>query len=170
MTMMPYITSQFQRRDVADRPRVIPQGAKNFALLGQYVEIPEDVVFTVEYSVRAAMHGVYGLLGLKRKIPAIYHGIAGAGLVDALFMVGLAAIGALLILGIGMRFACGAGALMVVLMWSAALPPENNLFLDDHIIYALTLVLLLLAGAGSMLGLGKGWNRLGIVQRHGFLQ
>ena len=74
--MMPYITSEFQRRDVADRPLVIPQGAKNFALLGQYVEIPEDVVFTVEYSVRGAMHGVYGLLGLKNEIPPIYHGIA----------------------------------------------------------------------------------------------
>ena len=48
----------------------------NFALLGQYVEIPEDVVFTVEYSVRSAMHAVYGLLGLDDEIPAIYHGIA----------------------------------------------------------------------------------------------
>jgi len=74
--IMPYITSEFQRRDVADRPPVIPQGAKNFALLGQYVEIPDDVVFTVEYSVRGAMHGVYGLLGLKREIPPIYHAIA----------------------------------------------------------------------------------------------
>jgi oleate hydratase len=74
--MMPYITSEFSRRDVADRPLVIPYGAKNYALLGQYVEIPEDVVFTVEYSVRGAMHGIYGLLGLKREIPAIYHGIA----------------------------------------------------------------------------------------------
>lgn len=74
--MMPYITSEFSRRDLTDRPLVIPHGAKNYALLGQYVEIPEDVVFTVEYSVRAAMHGVYGLLGLKREIPAIYHGIA----------------------------------------------------------------------------------------------
>lgn len=74
--MMPYITSEFERRDVADRPPVIPPGAKNFAVLGQYVEIPEDVVFTVEYSVRGAMHGVYGLLGLTREIPAIYHGIA----------------------------------------------------------------------------------------------
>lgn len=74
--MMPYITSEFSRRDVADRPPVIPHGAKNYALLGQYVEIPEDVVFTVEYSVRAAMHGVYGLLGLKRDIPPIYHAIA----------------------------------------------------------------------------------------------
>lgn len=74
--MMPYITSEFERRDVTDRPLVIPQDAKNFALLGQYVEIPEDVVFTVEYSVRGAMHGVYGLLGLRNEIPAIYHGIA----------------------------------------------------------------------------------------------
>lgn len=74
--MMPYITSEFQRRDATDRPPVIPAGAKNFALLGQYVEIPEDVVFTVEYSVRGAMHGVYGLLGLKNEIPPIYHGIA----------------------------------------------------------------------------------------------
>lgn len=74
--IMPYITSEFQRRTLADRPPVIPQGAKNFALLGQYVEIPEDVVFTVEYSVRGAMHAVYGLLGLKNEIPPIYHGIA----------------------------------------------------------------------------------------------
>jgi Myosin-crossreactive antigen len=77
--MMPYITSEFQRRDIADRPPVIPEGARNFALLGQYVEIPEDVVFTVEYSVRGAMHGVYGLLGLKNEIPPIYHGIADPG-------------------------------------------------------------------------------------------
>lgn len=74
--MMPYITSEFSRRDVSDRPPVIPRGAKNYALLGQYVEIPEDVVFTVEYSVRAAMHGAYGLLGLKRDIPPSYHAIA----------------------------------------------------------------------------------------------
>jgi len=74
--MMPYITSEFSRRDISDRPLVIPHGSKNYALLGQYVEIPEDVVFTVEYSVRSAMHGVYGLLGVKRDIPAIYHGIA----------------------------------------------------------------------------------------------
>lgn len=74
--LMPYITSEFSRRDVADRPTVIPHGAKNYALLGQYVEIPEDVVFTVEYSVRAAMHGVYGRLGLQREIPPIYHAIA----------------------------------------------------------------------------------------------
>jgi oleate hydratase len=74
--MMPYITSQFQCRDSTDRPLVVPAGAVDFALLGQFVEIPEDVVFTVEYSVRGAMHAVYQLLHLDLKIPAVYHGIA----------------------------------------------------------------------------------------------
>ncbi|MEU6998127.1 oleate hydratase [Nonomuraea sp. NPDC046570] len=74
--MMPYITSQFQPRGVDDRPLVVPKGAANFAFLGQFTEIPEDVVFTVEYSVRGAMHAVYGLLGVDRKIPGIYHALA----------------------------------------------------------------------------------------------
>ncbi|WP_031078897.1 oleate hydratase [Streptomyces sp. NRRL WC-3742] len=74
--MMPYITSQFARRGVHDRPLVIPHGARNFALLGQFVEIPEDVVFTVEYSVRGAMHAVYRLLGLDKPIPPVYHALS----------------------------------------------------------------------------------------------
>ena len=74
--MMPYITSQFTRRSIEDRPQVIPEGAQNFAFLGQYVEIPEDVVFTVEYSIRGAMHAVYGLLHLDHEIPPIYHAAA----------------------------------------------------------------------------------------------
>lgn len=74
--MMPYITSQFERRDVRDRPLVIPRGSVNFAFLGQFTEIPEDVVFTVEYSVRGAMHAVYGLLGVDKEIPAVYHALS----------------------------------------------------------------------------------------------
>ncbi|MBV2155330.1 oleate hydratase [Kitasatospora sp. SUK 42] len=76
--MMPYITSQFARRSVHDRPLVIPHGARNFALLGQYVEIPEDVVFTVEYSVRGAMHAVYRLLGLGFPVPPVHHALTDA--------------------------------------------------------------------------------------------
>lgn len=74
--MMPYITSQFAVRAVGDRPPVVPKGSTNFALLGQYVEIPEDVVFTVEFSVRGAMHAVYELRGIDKPIPGIYHGLA----------------------------------------------------------------------------------------------
>ncbi|KUN81489.1 hypothetical protein AQJ66_24120 [Streptomyces bungoensis] len=75
--MMPYITSQFAPRTVHDRPLVHPRKAANFAFLGQFTEIPEDVVFTVEYSVRGAMHALYGLLGLdEHEIPGIYHALA----------------------------------------------------------------------------------------------
>jgi hypothetical protein len=57
----PCITSQFQPRKAEDRPLVVPNGPRNFAFLRQYTEIPEDVVFAVEYSVRGAMHAVYQL-------------------------------------------------------------------------------------------------------------
>ena len=53
----------------------MPEGSRNFAFLGQFTELPEDVVFTVEYSVRGAMVAVYRLLGVEREIPAIYHGL-----------------------------------------------------------------------------------------------
>ena len=72
--MMPFITSQFLRREKGDRPQVVPQGWKNLAFTGQFCELPEDVVFTVEYSVRSAQAAVYALLGLKRKPPAVYKG------------------------------------------------------------------------------------------------
>ena len=70
--MMPYITSQFMPRTKNDRPKVIPNGSKNLAFLGQFVEIEGDCVFTVEYSVRSAMMAVYGLLDLDKEVPEIY--------------------------------------------------------------------------------------------------
>ncbi len=72
--MMPFITSQFLRRSKGDRPQVVPEGSKNLAFVGQFCEIPDDVVFTVEYSIRSAAIAVYALLGLDRKPPAIYKG------------------------------------------------------------------------------------------------
>ena len=72
--MMPFITSQFLRRERGDRPQVIPQGWTNLAFVGQFCEMPDDVVFTVEYSVRSAQTAVYSLLGLKREPPPVYKG------------------------------------------------------------------------------------------------
>lgn len=65
--MMPYVDSQFQPRKITDRPMVVPEGSTNFAMISQFVEIPEDMVFTEEYSVRAARIAVYTLLGVKHK-------------------------------------------------------------------------------------------------------
>ena len=70
--MMPYITSQFMPRVKGDRPEVIPEGSVNLAFLGQYCEIKDDCVFTVEYSVRSAIMAVYSFLKLNKKVPAIY--------------------------------------------------------------------------------------------------
>jgi len=72
--MMPFITSQFLRRAEGDRPQIIPKDSKNLAFIGQFCELPEDVVFTVEYSIRSAQTAVYSLLGLNRKPPAVYKG------------------------------------------------------------------------------------------------
>ena len=68
---MPYITSMFMPRLRSDRPLPVPRGSKNFAFISQFVEIPDDVVFTVEYSVRAAQMAVYELLRIDREIPPI---------------------------------------------------------------------------------------------------
>lgn len=65
--MMPYIDSQFQPRKMTDRPQVVPEGSTNFAMISQFVEIPEDMVFTEEYSVRAARMAIYTLFNVKHK-------------------------------------------------------------------------------------------------------
>ena len=99
-----------------------------------------------------------------------YQSFAGATWADWLFMVGLAGIGIALIAGITMRIATAAGATLLVFMWSAALPPANNPFMDDHIVYALVLVVLARVGAGKTLGLGAGWEKIPLVQRYGILK
>jgi oleate hydratase len=73
--MMPYASALFSRRVPQDRPKVIPEGSENFAFLGQFTELPGDVVFTVEYSIHGAMHAVYEFFGVDRPIPPIYQGL-----------------------------------------------------------------------------------------------
>jgi oleate hydratase len=70
--MMPYITSQFMPRVKGDRPPVKPPGTTNLGFIGQCCEIPDDVVFTVAYSVRSAQTAVIALLGLDKKVSPLY--------------------------------------------------------------------------------------------------
>jgi oleate hydratase len=65
--MMPYITSQFMPRRIADRPKVVSDGCTNLAFIGQFVETPEDAVFTVETSCRTGMYAAYALSGIQKK-------------------------------------------------------------------------------------------------------
>jgi oleate hydratase len=70
--MMPYINSQFMPRKVTDRPRGVPEECTNLGFIGQYVEVKDDAVFTVETSVRTAMEAVYALTKLDRDVPEVY--------------------------------------------------------------------------------------------------
>ena len=99
-----------------------------------------------------------------------FNSMAGQGWADWLFMAGLLGIGVALMLGIAMNLASASGALLLVLMWAAQLPLENNPFMDDHLVYAGVLALLALLGAGRYLGLGAYWERLPIVSKSAILR
>jgi len=64
---MPFVTSQFLKRKVTDRPDVVLKGSTNLAVTGQFVEVPDDCVFTMEYSVRSAQMAVFKLLNLAKE-------------------------------------------------------------------------------------------------------
>ena len=69
---MPYITAFFMPRTAGDRPKVVPDGCRNFAFLGQFADTVRDTVFTTEYSVRTAMEAVYTLLDVDRGVPEVF--------------------------------------------------------------------------------------------------
>ena len=70
--MMPYITAFFMPRAAGDRPDVVPEGAVNFAFLGQFAETRRDTIFTTEYSMRTGMEAVYTLLNVDRGVPEVW--------------------------------------------------------------------------------------------------
>jgi len=112
-------------------------------------------------------HPTEGFLakGAKGPFKGFYNDLAGLAWVDWLFMAGLLGIGLALILGIGVRIAAVSGALLLVMMWTATIQPDNNPFMDDHIVYALVLGVLSLGGAGRTFGLGRWWERTSLVNR-----
>ena len=70
--MMPYIDAFFMPRAAGDRPDVVPDGAVNFAFLGQFAETERDTIFTTEYSIRTGMEAVYTLLNVDRGVPEVW--------------------------------------------------------------------------------------------------
>ncbi|WP_420612249.1 DoxX family protein [Candidatus Spongiisocius sp.] len=108
--------------------------------------------------------------GTRGPFKDIFQPMAGNVLADWLFMIGLLGIGVALVLGIGVRIASVAGAVMLVLMWLAALWPEHNPFLDDHLIYAFVLVGVYVTDAGRYIGFGKPWGESALVRTRPFLK
>lgn len=108
--------------------------------------------------------------GTSGPFASFYHLIAGNPVIDWLFMLGLLGVGLALILGIGLKIASYAGSLMMLLIWSSVLPPKQNPFLDEHIIYILVLLTLPMFSAGEYLGLGNWWKNLNLVKKYPILK
>ena len=109
-----------------------------------------------------------------------FHDIAGATWADWLFMLGLLGVGLAFVLGIGMRLAAAAGALMMAFMWLAEFPLDrttsagepsgsSNPLVDYHVVYGLAGIVLALTYAGHTWGLGRWWTSLPLVQKNRWL-
>ena len=71
---MPYVNNIWMPRRQADRPRSVPDGSTNLGLIGQYVEVEQDVAFTIEYSARTAWEAIHTLLQRGPAPPPVYQG------------------------------------------------------------------------------------------------
>jgi thiosulfate dehydrogenase [quinone] large subunit len=114
----------------------------------------------------------YGFLafGTSGPFADLFKIMAGNFYVDLLFMGGLLLIGGALILGIGMRIAGYAGALLMVFMYLAVLPKEHAIFIDEHVVYAALLILMAHLKVGQYYGLGKWWAKQSFVKQNPFLE
>jgi oleate hydratase len=71
---MPYVNNIWMPRKGTDRPRPVPEGSTNLGLIGQYVEVEQDVAFTIEYSARTAWEAIHTLLQRGPEPPPVYQG------------------------------------------------------------------------------------------------
>jgi thiosulfate dehydrogenase [quinone] large subunit len=109
------------------------------------------------------------LSGVEGPFAGLFQAMSGQVWADWLFMGGLLGIGLALTAGVAMRLAAASGALLLVSMWMASLPLQTNPFVDDHVVYALVLVLLAALRAGDVAGLGARWRQLPVIRDHALL-
>lgn len=110
------------------------------------------------------LHAVQGPLA------GFYHSLAGIGIIDWLFMLGLLGIGLSLILGIGLKIAGYAGAILTLLMWSALFPNANNPLVDEHVVYAFLFLGFAYTHVGRSLSLAQWWKQTDLVKQNPILE
>ena len=128
---------------------------------------------TAEKAWLAGVSPTAGFLqfGVHGPFVSFYQSLAGVPLVDWLFMFGLLFIGISLMLGIFVKLGGFSGVAMLVLMYLAiGLSPANNPFIDEHIVYILVMIILVLTNSGQYLGFGKWWANTSLVQKYKFLK
>jgi thiosulfate dehydrogenase [quinone] large subunit len=93
-----------------------------------------------------------------------------AGWVDWVYMLSMLLIGLGLITGVLTRIAAVGGIVWMGIFYAAtAIWPEHNPFLDEHVLYAVVLVGVILANAGRYWGFGKIWQRIPYVHDRPYL-
>lgn len=100
----------------------------------------------------------------------LFNSLSGNIVVDILFMGGLLLVGAVLLLGIGMKIATYSGSLMMFLIYLSLFPPENNPLIDEHIVYIIILIGLAIRSEKQKFGLGKKWSEVKLVKKYPILQ
>ncbi|MDP3993355.1 MAG: hypothetical protein Q8Q05_04060 [bacterium] len=136
-----------------------------------------DKVFGLGFATKASMSWLSGgsptagylAHATTGPLAPFYQNLSGSGFVDWMFMIGLLGIGVAMVFGVGMHIAGWGGALMMVAMWSAAWPIENNPFIDEHIIYALLLMGFGSSDVGSQYSFRTWWRNTRLVTNHPFL-
>lgn len=108
--------------------------------------------------------------GTKGPFADFYQGLAGVAWVDWLFMLSLLLIGVALITGVAQKLATFGGSLLLLMMWTAALLPDNNPLLDDHIVYALVLWGVYLNRNTAKWSLRSWWTRQPLVKKFSVLE
>jgi thiosulfate dehydrogenase [quinone] large subunit len=153
-------------------------GVARLALGGIFLWAFLDKLLGLGFSTPAARSWVNGgsptkgyLSTSTGPLAVFFQAIAGNPVTDALFMLGLLAVGTCLLLGIGVRVAGASGALMMVFMYAshppwAASPAGPNPMLDDHVVYMAVLLAFAFSHAGRYLGFGSLWERRPFVARH----
>jgi thiosulfate dehydrogenase [quinone] large subunit len=71
----------------------------------------------------------------KGQFASFFQSLAGIGIIDWIFMIGLLFVGLTLLLGKYVKWGAVAGIIMMLLMYLASFPPTNNPIIDSHIIY-----------------------------------
>jgi thiosulfate dehydrogenase [quinone] large subunit len=133
-----------------------------------YTTAKENAWIDAGSPTRGYLSSSYGPLG------DMFQSMAGNGLVDLLFMLGLAGVGLSLTLGIGVRIGGWSGFAMVLLMYLShpipwADPHTTHPFLDGHVLEAAIFVLVALTPSGDTWGLGRWWRRQSLVQKNRWL-
>ncbi len=113
-----------------------------------------------------------GYLKSAKTFPELYQWFASPANIDWVNFLnqwGLTLIGAALILGVAVRIASWAGAVMMLLYYFPVLAfPKvgaHNYLVDEHIVYALAFLMLAAMGSGATWGLYSGLKNWSLLKR-----